>query len=68
MAINKRDVLQWKKNRKINTSFDKMIKKNIVDNYKDISPDDIVTYHQKYIIRISDGSMVVSIDVNPAKM
>ena len=41
----------------------RMVKKNAVENYEDISLDDVVTYHQKYIIRIADEIMVVSINI-----
>ena len=40
-----------------------MVKKNAVENYEDISLDDVVTYHQKYIIRIADEIMVLSINI-----
>ena len=41
----------------------RMVKKNAVENYEDISLDDVVTYHQKYIIRIADEIMVLSINI-----
>ena len=39
-----------------------MVKKDIINNYEEISLENIVTYYLKDIILISDGSMVVSMN------
>ena len=40
----------------------RMVRNNVVENYKNVDLDYVVTYHQKYKVRIYDGRMVLSIN------
>ena len=62
MAITKSGMLKWNKKKKKYKFAEIMVKKNVAQNYEDIALDYCVTYHQKDIIIISYGSIVVSIN------
>ena len=39
-----------------------MVRNNVVENYKNVDLDYVVTYHQKDKVKIYDGRMVLSIN------